>query len=113
MNIYFVKILVLVSLFVALCVKGGQICSAGGVMAMTRLVEPMRIVPVAPYEPRSAAQDFRGISPRPDLTERITPSRRVVKTPARLPVSKASNPPGKSGSSPSAKDSAKKAGKKG
>ena len=112
MNIYFLKIVVLVSLFVALCVKGGQICSAGGVMAMTRLVEPMRIVPVAPYEPNSPAQDFRGISPRPDLTERITPSKRVVKAPARATTSKSSNQPGKTAAQP-AKDTAKKPGKKG
>lgn len=82
-------------------------------MAMTRLVEPLRIVPVAPYDPRSAAQDFRGISPRPDLTERITPSKRVVKAPARLSSSKAASQSGKGGQAKSSKESAKKSGKKG
>lgn len=99
MNIYFIKVLLLIGLFAALCVKGGQICSADGVMAMTRLVEPARITPVAPPEPRSVEEDFRGISPRPDLSERITPSKRVVKAPVRL------GPSTKAASSLPAKDS--------
>lgn len=75
------KLFLLIGLFVALCVKGGQLCAAGGVMAMTRLVEPVTIVPVEPLPMRSVAEDFRGVSPRPDLSNRLAPAKRVIKNP--------------------------------
>jgi len=85
------KLLVLIGLFVALCVKGGQICSAGGVMAMTRLVEPATIAPVEPMPMRSVAEDFRGVSPRPDLSDRLVPAKRVIKNPAKAPARKSAS----------------------
>lgn len=87
------KMMVLIGLFLALCVKGGQICSAGGVMAMTRLVEPAAITPVDPLPMRSAEEDFRGVSPRPDLSDRLVPAKRVIKNPTKAPVRKAASGP--------------------
>ncbi len=106
MSLHSFKIILLVALFAALCIKGGQICSAGGVMAMTRLVEPATIVPVDPMPMHSVEDDFRGVSPRPDLSTRLMPAKRVIKNQAKIPVRKSAS--GHAPSSESAKKTAKK-----
>ena len=100
------KLLLLIGLFVALCVKGGQICSAGGVMAMTRLGEPAIITPVEPLPMRTVEEDFRGVSPRPDLSNRLAPEKRVIKNPVKAAVRKSS--PGQALPAENAKRTAKK-----
>ena len=98
------KLFLLIGLFVALCVKGGQLCSAGGVMAMTRLVEPATIAPVEPLPMRTVEEDFRGVSPRPDLSTRLTPVKRVIKN----PVNARKSPSGQALPAEGAKKPAKK-----
>jgi len=108
MRAFNVKLILLVALFVALVVKGGQLFSAEGVQAMTRLVEKER--PAAAQDstpPRPIEEEFRGISPRPELSELAAPARKTVK-----PASKqAARKPGKP--QPAASEAAKKTAKKG
>lgn len=101
------KLLILAALFSALVVKGGQLFSAEGVQAMTRLVEKDRPVSVEPVPMRSIEEEFRGISPRPELSKLATPARKTVK-----PASKQT--PGKpSKASAPATTPAKKTAKRG
>ena len=79
MRSFNIKLALLVALFVALVAKGGQLCSPGGVQAMTRFVEADRIPTVEPLPLRPIEEEFRGVSPLPDLVERATPNRNVVK----------------------------------
>jgi hypothetical protein len=101
---YVFKIALLAALFVALCVKGGQISSADGVMAMTRLAQPTDESPRAPETPRSVEEDFRGISPLPAANESMFPAKRVIKHPVRKVVRQ---------QTPSVKDAARKSDRKG
>ncbi|MFZ5425927.1 MAG: hypothetical protein ACOZEN_03045 [Thermodesulfobacteriota bacterium] len=101
------KLILLAALFAALVVKGGQLCSADGVQAMTRLVERGRPAPVEPVPLKPVEEEFRGVSPLPELSSRVTPSRKTVKQGSKLNVRKTSKaqsvsknparkPPGKS-----------------
>ncbi|MBI4806365.1 MAG: hypothetical protein HY795_14115 [Desulfovibrio sp.] len=101
MRIFNFKLILLVGLFVALVVKGGQLCSPDGVQAMPNLVVKERVAPVEPLPIRSVEEDFRGVSPLPALTD-ITPSARKVDKPAKKLTRKVSKP------STSAKDTSKK-----
>lgn len=76
-----IKLILLTGLFAALVIKGGQLCSAEGVQAMTRLVEPARPASVEPLPIRPVEEEFRGVSPLPGLAERAMPARKVVKPP--------------------------------
>lgn len=73
------KLILLVGLFVALIVKGGQLCSPDGVQAMPNLVEKASVVPVDPLPMRSVEEDFRGVSPLPALSDIGVSSRKVDK----------------------------------
>jgi len=79
MRVFDFKILILAALFAALVVKGGQLCSAEGVQAMTRLVDD-KTPSVEPMPLRPLESEFRGVSPLPELSERITPGRKHVKS---------------------------------
>jgi len=103
---YYFKVFLFAALFVALCVKAGQISSAEGVMAMTRLVQPEVSTPVDNNTPQRPEEDFRGLSPRPDLSQRLTPAKREIRHDAR-------QVPGKSSTSQSLKEAARRAAKKG
>ena len=100
-----VKLILLVGLFAALVVKGGQLCSADGVQAMTTLTEKGRPVASESLSSRPTEDDFRGVSPLPALVERATPARKVVR-----PLASASHKPSKS--QPATKDIAKKSARK-
>ena len=75
------KLILLVGLFVALIVKGGQLCSPDGVQAMPNLGEKERVAP-EPLPIRSVEEDFRGVSPLPALSD-ISPSGRKVEKPVK------------------------------
>ncbi|WP_243310236.1 hypothetical protein [Fundidesulfovibrio agrisoli] len=114
------RLILLLGLFLALLVKGGQLCSAEGVQAMTRLVDLNRVEPVEPLPLSSPEDDFKGISPRPDLiNDRAAPSKKVVKSLQGLNNRKqaqaktASKDSGKDQTRDSGKDQGKKAQKKG
>jgi hypothetical protein len=74
------KLILLIALFIALVVKGGQLCTAEGVQAMTRLVEPGPAPTVPPLPLRPIEEEFRGVSPLPDLAKHALPSRKLVKS---------------------------------
>ena len=119
LRVFNLRLILLLGLFLALLVKGGQLCSAEGVQAMTRLVDLNRVEPVEPLPLSSPEDDFKGISPRPDLTERATPTKKVVKSLQGLnnrkqaPAKTASKDSGKDQNRDSGKDQGKKAQKKG
>ena len=110
------RLILLLGLFLALLVKGGQLCSAEGVQAMTRLVELNRVEPVEPMPLRSPEEDFKGLSPRPDLTERATPTKKMVKglqgLGARKPSASQTKETAKDQAKDSTKDQARKNQKK-
>lgn len=72
-----IKVLLLIGLFVALVVKGGQICSAGAGQTETHLAPPSvsESLPVRPIE-----EEFRGVSPLPALTQRANHVRKAPRT---------------------------------
>ena len=76
---YSFKFFLFAGLFVALCFKGGELCSARGVDALAELVSGRSAVRSAktlePLKPRE--EEFRGISPWPDLAARLPLPRRV------------------------------------
>lgn len=84
------KLILLAALFAALVIKGGQLCSADGVQAMTRLVERGRPASVEPVPLKSLEEEFRSVSPLPELSSRVTPARKMVKPGSKLNVRKAS-----------------------
>lgn len=87
MSGYVFKILLLAALFVALCVKGGQLSTSGGVMAMTRLNKPVEIEVTQPPEtPRPVEENFRGISPLPSKKESVFPTKNATKNTPRKVV---------------------------
>ena len=87
MSGYLFKILLLAALFVALCVKGGQLSSSAGVMAMTRLNKPVEVeVATPPETPRPVEENFRGLSPRPSKKEGVFPAKNAGKNAPRKVV---------------------------
>lgn len=102
------KLILLIGLFAALVIKGGQLCSADGVQAMTRLVD-QKPAAEEPLPLRPVEEDFRGVSPLPALGERSSPVKKIVK-----PKSSASRKAAKPlPSAKDGKDPAKKPVKKG
>ena len=95
------KLILLVGLFVALVVKGGQLCSPDGVQAMPNLGEKEFVAPAEPLPMRSLEEDFRGVSPLPALVD-INPSGRKVDKPVKKLTRKLLKP------STSSKDTPKK-----
>ena len=114
MRSFNVKLVLLVALFVALVAKGGQLCSPGGVQAMTRFVEKERIPTVEPLPLRPIEEEFRGVSPLPDLVERAAPHRGVVKVLMKPAAKKSAKSPAASpaGTPAASKDTPKKPPKK-
>uniref|UniRef100_A0A7C4AI16 Uncharacterized protein n=1 Tax=Fundidesulfovibrio putealis TaxID=270496 RepID=A0A7C4AI16_9BACT len=87
--------------------KGGQLVTPEGVQAMTRLVDKTnRLESVEPLPLRPVEDDFRALSPRPDLTDRAAPARKVVKNVPALNARKQQP-------QATAKDAPKKPAKKG
>jgi len=84
------KLILLAALFVALVIKGGQLCSADGVQAMTRLVERDHPEYVKPIPLKPLEEEFRGVSPLPELSSRVTPSKKMVKQGSKMSVRKTS-----------------------
>lgn len=76
---YSFKLFVFAGLFAALCFKGGELCSARGVDALAELVssrsDEQSVKEFAPLKPRE--EEFRGISPWPDLAARLPLPKRV------------------------------------
>lgn len=107
MRAFNVKLILLMALFVALVVKGGQLFSAEGVQAMTRLVEKDRPAVQESTPPRPIEEEFRGISPRPELSELAAPARKTVKPASKQVARKPGKP------QPAASEAAKKTAKKG
>ena len=103
-----IKLVLLVALFVALVAKAGQLCTAGGVQAMTRLVEKDRVAVVDPVPLRSVQEDFRGVSPLPERPERSA-AKSILKTALKKPDKPLAEPRNKS----AGKETAKEAGKEG
>lgn len=89
MQFFNIKMILLAALFVALVVKGGELCSAEGVQAMTRLVERDRPPSVEPVPLRPIETEFRGLSPLPELSASVTPAKKLVKSASGKPSSKA------------------------
>lgn len=79
----FFKLLLLIGLFAALVIKGGELCSAGGVQAMTRLVERDRPAPAEAMPLKPIEEEFRGVSPVPALSDLGTPVRKIDKPGAK------------------------------
>ena len=73
------KLLLLVGLFAALVVKGGELCSAGGVQAMASLVESDKAVSTVNLPMKPIEEEFRGVSPVPALSDLATPVRKIDK----------------------------------
>lgn len=76
---YPIKLFLFAGLFVALCVKGGEICSASGVGALTGLFSDQSascaVRKPDPLKPRE--ERFRGISPWPGFSARLPLPKRV------------------------------------
>jgi len=104
-----IKVILLIGLFAALVIKGGQICTAGGSQAVTRLVESAS-APAAPAEPlpvKPIEEEFRGISPLPALADRANRIRKMprltashTRKPSRTPLAAKSAVQGKSAAQP-------------
>ncbi|MFP5222935.1 MAG: hypothetical protein ACLGSA_11660 [Acidobacteriota bacterium] len=92
MRAFNVKLILLVALFAALVVKGGQLFSAEGVQAMTRLVEKDRPIVQESTPPRPIEEEFRGLSPRPELSELAAPARKMVKSASKQVARKPGKP---------------------
>ena len=107
MRFFNIKLLLLIALFVALVAKGGQLCSAVGVQAMTRLVEKDRVPTVEPLPLRPIEEEFRGVSPVPDLADRALSGKRTLQIPQKLAALKKS-----AKNQASSKDASKKSAKK-
>ncbi|GFK95683.1 hypothetical protein NNJEOMEG_03551 [Fundidesulfovibrio magnetotacticus] len=63
------KLLLLLALFAALVIKGGQLISGQNTLAMAKLVERSFPEPPAAAQPRPIEEEFRGVSPLPSLLE--------------------------------------------
>ena len=88
-----IKVLLLIGLFAALVIKGGQICSAGGGPAVRLAPSPVsESLPVRPIE-----EEFRGVSPLPALTQRANhlrkaPRATLLRKPAKSLMAKSALP---------------------
>lgn len=76
---YSFKLFLFAGLFAAMCFKGGELCSERGVDALAELVssrsDVQTIKEFAPLKPRE--EEFRGISPWPDIAARLPLPRRA------------------------------------
>mgnify|MGYP001154161584 CR=1 FL=1 len=107
MQFFNIRMILLAALFVALVVKGGELCSAEGVQAMTRLVERDRPPAVEPVPLRPIETEFRGLSPLPELSASVTPSKKLVKSAAAKNSAKPSKAAQSSAKQPSRKPAKK------
>ena len=76
---YYFKVFLFAVLFVALCIKVGQISTAEGMTAVSKLVRTDLPAAVDNSPQNQQEEDFRGISPRPDLSKRLAPAKREIK----------------------------------
>jgi hypothetical protein len=68
---YSMRIVLFAILFAVLCVKGGELCSAGGAGMWSTFFEEKDAVAPEPIMPPEKA--FRGLSPRPAVERLVLP----------------------------------------
>ncbi len=79
---YTLRLLFFAALFTVLCVKGGELCSAGGANFLPGVFGEggRQASAVAPEPLRPREEEFRGVSPLPlpVMSARLLPPKRVV-----------------------------------
>lgn len=79
MRLFSFKFLLLLALFVALVVKGGQLCTDDGPLAMAKLADRSFTEPPVNAPLRPIEEEFRGVSPLPSMKEDVAPARKDAK----------------------------------
>lgn len=73
-----VRLVCLVALFAVLCAKGGELCSLSGARFLPGLFGDDEKRDLGTPEPlRTREETFRGVSPLPDVSERMFSSLRL------------------------------------
>jgi len=97
-----IKVILLIGLFAALVIKGGQICAAGGGQTVTRQVASAPAPAPEPLPVRPIEEEFRGVSPLPALAERPGHVRKTPRPAASRKLSKAPLPSRSAAAKPAA-----------